>query len=307
MKITKQVQHILANYQDKPGVLAKLYHILMHGRLGGTGKLVILPVDQGFEHGPTKSFAVNPSSFDPDYHIQLAIDAGLSAYAAPIGMLQAASVKFAGRIPTILKMNSNNSLNSATSSPDQAITASVKDALELGCLGVGITIYPASNKSTDMIEEAREIIREAKSYGLAAIVWSYPRGGHLSPQGQTAIDVCAYAAHIAALIGADIIKVKPPTSHIEFEDNKKLFANAKIKIDTLSDRVKHVMQSCFASKRLVVFSGGAAKDTMSLLEEVKQLKAGGASGSIIGRNSFQRERGEATALLNQICDIYLDT
>ena len=304
MKITNPVQQILSNYKENPGVVSKLYQILMHGKLAGTGKLVILPVDQGFEHGPTKSFAKNPESFDPNYHHQFAIDAGLSAYAAPFGMLKASSDKFAGQIPTILKMNSNNALNDANSVPDQAITASVQDALILGCIAVGMTIYPGSDKANDMIEEAREIIREAKSYGLATVIWSYPRGGHLSQRGQTAIDVCAYAAHIAALIGADIIKVKPPTDYIEFEDAKKIFANENIKMGTLSDRIKYIMQSSFASKRLVIFSGGAAKDVQSLLKEIRDLKSGGASGSIIGRNSFQRPYNEALALLNQICNIY---
>lgn len=305
MKITSNVKSILQNYSSElPAIQAKLYSMLMAGKLSGTGRLVILPVDQGFEHGPDRSFAKNHFAYDPDYHYELAIEAGLSAYAAPLGFLSASAGKYAGQIPTILKMNSSNSLYPKSESPDQAVTATVKDAVELGCSAIGITIYPGSSKSLDMIEEARELIREAKSYGLASVVWSYPRGGDLSKEGETAIDVCAYAAHIAALIGAHIIKVKIPTDHIEQLEAKKVFDAQKIDISTPAKRIAHVVNACFAGRRMVVFSGGAAKDTGSLIEEIKSLHEGGASGSIIGRNSFQRSKSEGLKLLDDICSIY---
>ncbi len=298
MKVTQKVKKILSNYDsDSPGTKSNLCRILMHGRLAGTGKLVILPVDQGFEHGPDKSFGKNPPSYDPHYHYRLAIDAGLSAYAAPLGMLECGAGEFAGQIPLILKMNSSNSLLAKSLAPDQAITASVDDALRLGCSAVGLTIYPGSDKSLDMLEEAREIIKEAKSKGLVAVVWSYARGSHLSKEDETALDVCAYAAHMAALIGAHIIKVKPPSGHIMAKDSG-------ISAGNLQENIKHVVESCFMGRRIVIFSGGVAKSDSEILAEVKAIKAGGGNGSIIGRNSFQRPKDQALALLKQICEIY---
>ena len=196
------------NYEsDNPGSKSNLARILMHGRLGGSGKVVILPVDQGFEHGPDRSFAPNPDAYDPHYHYQLAVDAGLNAYAAPLGPLEAGADSFAGAIPTILKLNWANSLST---NKDQAVTGSVKDALRIGCAAIGFTIYPGSEDQYEMFEEIRALAEEAKSYGLAVVMWSYPRGGKLDKAGETAMDVCAYAAHMAALLGAHIIKVKPP-------------------------------------------------------------------------------------------------
>lgn len=302
---TPIVKNILANYAaENPGVLAKLCMLLMSGKTAGTGKMVILPVDQGFEHGPDRSFASNPAAYDPDYHFELAIEAGLSAYAAPLGMLEASVSKFAGQIPLILKLNSNNSLIGTLAPADQAFTSSVQDALRIGASAVGMTIYPGSYLSLNMLEEAREIIKEAKSYGLAVVVWSYPRGGDLTKEGETAIDVTAYAAHIAALIGADIIKVKPPTNHIFSLDAHKLLANHNF--DTLQSRIAHVVQSCFKGKRMVIFSGGTAKADDEVLTEIKAINAGGANGSIIGRNAFQRQRQDALSLLGKICDIYCE-
>ena len=305
MKITKNIKNILNHYEsDNPGVKTNLARILMSGKLGGTGKLVILPVDQGFEHGPARSFAKNIDAYDPHYHFQLAIDAGLSAFAAPIGMLEAGADTFAGQIPLIMKTNSSNSLSREKDAPNQAMTGPVREAIRLGCSAVGFTIYPGSDDALDMISDIQEMATEAKDAGLAVVVWSYPRGGDISKEGETAIDIIAYAAHMAALIGAHIIKVKPPTSHIELSEAKKVYTSEKIPIDTLTNRIRHIVQSCFQGKRLVVFSGGASKDKDGLINEIKDLYKGGASGSIIGRNSFQRPRKEALDLLNEVTDIY---
>ncbi len=302
MKVTQRVRKILANYEsDNPGTKANLARILMQGRLGGSGKLVILPVDQGFEHGPARSFAPNPASYDPHYHWQLAIDAGLSAFASPLGMIEAGADSFAGAIPTILKVNS---ANSHAVSKDQAVTASVEDALRLGCAAIGFTIYPGSEEQFDMIEELRELALEAKAHGLAVVVWSYPRGGNLSKEGETALDVTAYAAHIAALLGAHIIKVKPPAAHLEQGDAAKVYQAQDIDSSSLTARIAHVVQSSFAGRRIVVFSGGAAKGLDGLFDEVRAIRDGGGSGSIIGRNTFQRPRDEALAMLDTIIKIY---
>jgi class I fructose-bisphosphate aldolase len=300
MRVNQRVRKILAHYEsDNPGTKANLARILMEGKLGGTGKLVILPVDQGFEHGPARSFAPNPPAYDPHYHFQLAIDAGLSAYAAPLGMIEAGADSFAGAIPTILKVNSSNSL---ATEKDQALTGSVNDALRLGCAAIGFTIYPGSEYAFQLMEEIREMAEEAKAAGLAVVVWSYPRGPNLDKAAETAFDICAYAAHMAALLGAHIIKVKPPTAHIALEAAKKSYE--KIDGSTMAKRIEHVVQSCFGGKRIVVFSGGESKSLDGLYEEIRGLRDGGANGSIIGRNTFQRPREEALEMLGKIIEIY---
>jgi fructose-bisphosphate aldolase, class I len=301
-KVTQRVKKILAGYEsDNPGTKGNLARILMQGKLGGTGKMVILPVDQGFEHGPARSFAPNPAGYDPHYHYQLAVDAGLSAFAAPLGMLEAGADSFAGAIPTILKCNSANSLSS---NKDQAVTASVSDALRLGCAAIGFTIYPGSEDQYELIEEIRELAEEAKSVGLAVVVWSYPRGGMVTKEAETAMDVCAYAAHLACLIGAHVIKVKPPTDAMFLDAAEKVYTAHKIDVSTLTARISHVVQSCFAGRRIVVFSGGEAKDLDGIYNEARAIRDGGGNGSIIGRNTFQRPREDALAMLDSIVKIY---
>src|SRR5580700_6413731 len=186
---TDRVKQILSHYgAENPGTKANLYRMLTHGTLGGTGKLVILPVDQGFEHGPARSFAPNPAGYDPDYHFQLGIDSGCNAYAAPLGSLEASADKFAGQIPIILKLNNSDTL-AKLENPCSAVTASVKDAVRLGCVAIGYTIYPGSGARNVMYEELRELILEAKEVGLPTVVWAYARGAGLSTPGETAIDV----------------------------------------------------------------------------------------------------------------------
>lgn len=304
MAVTDRVKQILSWYSsENPGTLTNIARLLNHGALAGTGKLVILPVDQGFEHGPARSFGPNPDAYDPDYHYQLAIDAGCNAYAAPLGSMEQAAAKFAGQVPLILKVNNSDTL-AKMEQPISAITASVDDALRLGCVAVGYTIYPASSQRNRMYEDLREITLEAKSKGLAVVVWSYPRGSGISKAGETAIDVCCYAATIAAQLGAHLIKVKPPTAHIEQEEAKKVYEKYQIPIGTLAERVRHVVQATFNGKRIVIFSGGEAKGTDAVLAEVKELAAGGSFGSIMGRNAFQRQRGDALKLLGDVMDIY---
>lgn len=305
--MTDRVREILSWYgSENPGVKGNLYRMLNHGTLAGTGKMVVLPVDQGFEHGPGRSFAPNPPGYDPRYHFQLAIDAGCNAYAAPLGFIEAGADEYAGRLPLILKANSSESLSAGTE-PCPAVTASVDDALRLGCAAMGFTIYPGSGERNTMYEELREIIAETKAAGLVAVVWSYPRGSGISKEGQTAVDVVAYAAQIAAQLGAHVIKVKPPTEHIELETARKVFENEHIPISTLADRVKHVIQGAFNGRRIVIFSGGAAKSTEDVLEENRQTALGGGFGTIMGRNSFQRPHDEAVELLHKVMDIHRTT
>ena len=298
--MTPAVKAILDKYEaTSPAVKANLARILDHGRLGGTGKLVILPVDQGFEHGPARSFAINPPAYDPHYHYQIAVDAGLNAFAAPLGMLEAGADTFAGQIPTILKLNSSNSW---ATSVQQAQTGSVGDALRLGCAAIGYTIYPGSDDIFASIELIRELREEATAVGLATVIWSYPRGGRLSKDGELALDVGAYAAHMAALLGAHIIKVKLPTAHIEQPDAQKAYEGTDW--SKQADRVRHVVQSSFAGRRIVVFSGGASKGSDALYQDARDIRDGGGNGSIIGRNTFQRSRDDALAMLDRLVKIY---
>lgn len=305
MTVTPKVRQILSQYEsDNPGTKSNIAKILMAGKLGGTGKMLILPVDQGFEHGPIASFAPNPEAYDPHYHYNLAIEAGLSAYAAPLGMLEAGADTFAGAVPLILKVNSSNVLLNKNLAPDQSITAGVKDALRLGCAAVGFTIYPGSDRSLYMMEEIREMAEEAKTYGLATVIWSYARGGAVSKEGETAHDVIAYAAHIAALLGAHIIKVKPSIDALELDNAKKALEKDPVSIKELKDRIAHIVQTTFNGRRLMVFSGGATKSSEDVYNEARAIRDGGGNGSIIGRNIFQRPKAEALKLLSDIIEIY---
>jgi class I fructose-bisphosphate aldolase len=303
MQIPEPVKRVLGWYDgESPGVKANLARLLMHGSLGGSGKLMVLPVDQGFEHGPARSFGSNPAGFDPAYHFELAVSAGLSALAAPLGFLRACADRYAGAIPLVLKANHADNLEATR---NQAVTASVKDALELGCSAIGYTIYPGSDHQYEMFEEVRAGIAEARAVGLPVMIWAYPRGSSISKDGETALDVVSYAAHIAALLGAHIIKVKPPTDRIEFPDAKPAYAAMGRDFSVLQTRIAHVMESALAGRRLVIFSGGPAKTAEDIYAEVAGIAAGGGSGSIIGRNSFQRPREVAMTMLGRIAEVYL--
>lgn len=303
--MTERVREILSWYSaDNPGVLTNLARLLNHGRLAGTGKMVILPVDQGYEHGPIRSFAKNPEGYDPDYHFKLAIESGCSGYAAPLGFLEAGAAKYAGEIPLILKINNSDTLYGAGGAPISALTSYVDEALKLGCVGIGFTIYPGSTERKQMYEELANAARIAKEAGLVVVVWSYARGADLSKKGETAIDVISYAAQIAAQLGAHIIKVKPPTEYIEQEANKKVIEEQGVDVSSLKARTELVLKSSFNGKRIVIFSGGEAKGTEAVLEEITSLAQGGGFGSIVGRNAFQRPNKEAVELLHSIMDIY---
>jgi len=297
------IRRILEQYPaENPGVKAHLHRLLAQGMTGEKGKLIIYAVDQGFEHGPMKSFAINPVAHDPLYHFQFAEEAKLSAFAAPLGLLEVGADRYAGSLPLILKLNSSNAL-AQPEEPDQALTASVDDALRLGCVGVGFTIYPGSNASFPMLEDLKDIIAEARAKGLFTVVWSYARG-HLSSAGETATDVIAYGAHMACLMGAHIVKVKIPTTHLETADAKALAAQGKVSIQTMEDSLRYVVRSCFEGRRMVIFSGGTQKGTQDLLEETKAICKSGGAGSIIGRNIFQRPKAEALELVQAMGTIY---
>jgi fructose-bisphosphate aldolase, class I len=300
--MSQAVETILANYSSEtPGVIANLRRMMNTGALAGTGKFVILPVDQGFEHGPARSFAPNPAGYDPEYHPSLAVEAGCNAYAAPIGFIESVARKYAGTLPLILKVNNSDSVG-GPSEPISALTSAVKDAQRLGCSAIGFTIYPGSGNRNQQYAELRDLIAQAREVGLPSVVWSYPRGGKLSKDGETALDVVAYAAHIACQLGAHIVKVKPPTAHIEQSEAKKSYE--KVAKDTLAERISHVVQSSFNGKRIVIFSGGPAKGTEEVLAELREIAKGGGNGTIMGRNSFQRSRADGVAILKSAIQIF---
>jgi class I fructose-bisphosphate aldolase len=303
--MTPRVREILSWYgSDNVGVLTNLARILNHGRIKGSGKMVILPVDQGFEHGPARSFAKNPDGYDPEYHIKLAIESGCNAYAAPLGALELVARDYAGEIPLILKINNSETLFT-NKAPISALTSSVDDAIRLGCVGIGFTIYPGSANRKEMYEEIAVASSKAKTAGLVVVIWSYPRGEQLSKEGETGIDVIAYSAHLAAQLGAHIIKVKPPTAHIEQEAARKVYQEQGIKVDSMADRIRHVVNSSFNGKRIVIFSGGEAKATSDLIKEVTEMAQGGGFGSIMGRNAFQRPKAESIKLLHDVMDAFI--
>ncbi len=305
--ITKQISEILSWYPELTHAQRRNFlRIANHGRIGGTGKFVILPVDQGFEHGPSRSFLPNPAGFDPVYHARLATGAGCNAYAAPLGAIEAAADTIAAaHLPMILKVNSHDGMIPDSADPFPALTAWVDDALRLNCAAVGFTIYPGSARAREMYAQVRELVRDARVAGLIVVVWAYPRGSGLpSKESQTAVDVVCYAVHIAAQLGAHVIKCKPTRALVALPDSIKHKTFENIPVESLSDRTHLVVRSAFDGHRVVINSGGAARTTNEVLEEVRQLHAGGSFGSIVGRNSFQRPFAEGIALLHRIQDIH---
>lgn len=301
LKKISKVEQILAHYSaEPPSILKGMRQMFNSGALCGTGRIIVYPVDQGFEHGPDASFAMNAPAYDPHYHIEMAIDAGFSAYAAPIGMISAVASRYAGEIPLILKINSGNSLLKSAE-PNQAVTASVMSALRLGCSGIGLTIYPGSHNAKSMIEFASSVISEARRFGLFTVVWAYPRGGDIAKEDEAALDVVCYATHIAAMIGAHVIKVKIPEAKIR-EQNRSLYSTDAV--TSKSMRVQSVMRAGFDGKRVVLFSGGARKGADTIVDDIRAIKNGGGTGSIMGRNIFQRDRNDALNIMRDVISVY---
>jgi class I fructose-bisphosphate aldolase len=300
-----RVEEILSYYpSDSAGTKANLRRLFTQGRLAGTGRLVILPVDQGFEHGPHRSFAVNPPAYDPEYHPRFALAAGMSGYAAPLGFIEAIAGNFSGHLPLILKVN-NHDLLYDEGDPLPAVTGSVEAAIRLGCVAIGYTIYPGSAHCNDMYEKLQFLAEEAKSAGLAVVVWSYPRGSGIpDSKGETALDVVAYAAQLACQMGAHVVKVKLPTEFLYQDKAKKIYEDLEIPRSTTSDRVRHILQAAFDGKRIVIFSGGSKTSEDAFYDDIRGIRDGGGYGSIIGRNTFQRPWDESQGFIGTVIDIY---
>lgn len=301
------IDRLLSYYPTLTDAQARsLRRIADHGRLGGSGKFVVLPVDQGFEHGPGRSFEAVPDGYDPDYHVRLAAESGCNAYSAPLGFVEASYDEIRRHdIPTILKVNSHDAMSPDGGDPKLAVTAWVDDAVRLGCEAVGFAIYPGSARCGEMYEQVRELVNDARAAGVVVVLWAYSRGSGLgSKEAETALDVVCYAVHIAAQLGAHIIKAKPPTAHLAFPDSEETYAN--VPIDKLEDRIRLVMRSAFNGKRIVINSGGVSKSRQDVIAEVTGLARGGSHGSIVGRNAFKRPWDDAISLLHDIQDTFVN-
>ena len=301
-----RMEEIISWYRstNTPAQQKNLLRILNHGRIGGTGKLMILPIDQILEHGPGRAFEPNPLMYDPLEQAQFAIDGGFNAFAAPLGSLERSfEVLARHNVPTILKVNSHNLMIPDEKNPRPSIHSWVGDAVRLGCEAVGFTLYPGSIHSNQIEQQAKELIADARKAGLITVLWIYPRGEGLIPGQERAVDIIAYAVALGASLGAHIIKVKLPLEGYGLESNKKLGIYDNLNTKTLKNRIGLVMKAAYNGHRIVIHSGGDFTNAETLEEEVRAIREGGAFGTIMGRNAFQRPAVEALDLVSDLQDI----
>ena len=303
-----------------PRVLRSLQTLFNYGRLAGTGYLSILPVDQGIEHSAGASFAPNPQYFDPENIVKLAIEGGCNAVASTFGILGAMSRKYAHKIPFIVKIN-HNELLTLPNKFDQILFGTVREAYNLGAVGVGATIYFGSDESTRQITEISEAFAEAHELGMACILWCYLRNPKFkTPEGDmhASADLTAQANHIGVTIQADIIKQKLPERNggymaVEKELGKAYGKTSKLVYEKLTtdnpiDLVRYQVANCYMGRCGLINSGGESKGASDLAEAVRTAvvnKRGGGMGLISGRKAFQRPMNEGVQLLNSIQDVYL--
>jgi fructose-bisphosphate aldolase, class I len=310
------VDRVVAQSDRPVPVLRSLQTIFDHGRLGGTGYISILPVDQGIEHSAGASFAKNPDYFDPAGIVELAIEGGCNAVASTLGVLGAVSRRYAHRIPFIVKLNHNEFL-SYPNAYDQIKFASVKQARELGAVAVGATIYFGSEESRRQIVEVSEAFQEAHEAGLATVLWCYLRNSAFSPKDGgpdygVAADLTGQANHLGVTIQADIIKQKAPeTAAPGFLDlkfgktDKRVYS--ELMTDSPIDMTRYQLANCYMGRAGLINSGGASGDN-DLQDAVRTAvvnKRAGGTGLISGRKAFQRPRAEGVELLHAIQDVYL--
>ena len=302
----ERVEEILSWYKhtNTPEQQENLSKILNYGRIGGTGKLMILPIDQILEHGPGRAFEPNPVMYDPLEQAQFAVDGGFNAYAAPLGSLERAyEVLARHNIPTILKVNAHTLMIPDGDNPKPSIHSWVDDAVRLGCSAVGFTLYPGSLYSNEMEQQAKALIADARKAGLITILWVYPRGEGLIKGQERAVDVIAYGVALGVSLGAQIIKVKLPIDGYGIASNQEMGIYDKVPTTTLTDRLKLVMKAAYNGHRIVIHSGGDFANAETLEDEMRAIREGGAFGSIMGRNAFQRPRVEALDLITDLQDI----
>ena len=302
---------------DRPTpVLRSLQQMFDHGRLGGTGYLSILPVDQGIEHSAGASFAPNPGYFDPEKIVELAIEGGCNAVASTLGVLGAVARRYAHRIPFLVKLN-HNELLSYPNTYDQVYFGHVKQAFDMGAVAIGATIYFGSPESRRQIQETSEAFQLAHELGMATILWCYLRNSAFKVGDvdyHESADLTGQANHLGVTIEADIIKQKLPTNNGGYnalkgfgKTHKKVYSD--LTTDNPIDLVRYQVANCYMGRAGLINSGGASSGESDLQEAVRTAvlnKRGGGMGLISGRKAFQRPTKDGVALLNAIQDVYLD-
>jgi class I fructose-bisphosphate aldolase len=313
------VDRVWKDSDRNPRVLRNLQAMFDHGRLGGTGYISILPVDQGIEHSGGASFAPNPIYFDPENILELAIEGGCNAVATTYGVLGSIARKYAHKIPLILKFN-HNELLSYPNTYDQTLWASVEDAFDMGCAGVGATIYFGSENSTRQLEEVSRAFSRAHELGMFTILWCYVRNESFRKNGknyEASADLTGQANHMGVTIEADIIKQKQPTLNggykvMNMGDSSYGKLDERIYTDLATDHpidmTRYQVANCYMGRCGLINSGGASGDN-DLKQVVRTAvinKRAGGMGLITGRKSFQRPMKEGVKILNAIQDVYLD-
>ncbi len=308
------VSRVMATTDRKPAVLRNLQLLMSTGRLGGTGYLSILPVDQGVEHSGGASFAPNPDYFDPQQIVELAIEGGCNAVASTLGVLGAVARSHAHRIPFIMKFNHNEFL-SYPNTYDQSLFADVEQAFEMGAVAVGATVYFGSAESRRQIWEVSQAFKRAHDLGLVTILWAYLRNNAFKTADtdyHLAADLSGQANHLAATIEADIVKQKMSETNGGFNAVKFSKTHAKVYSDLTSDHpidlARYQVANCYMGRAGLINSGGESKGAGDLAQAVRTAvinKRAGGMGLISGRKAFQRPRAEGVKLLNAIQDVYL--
>ena len=309
------VDRVVAASDRSPRVLGSLQALFTTGRLGGTGYVSILPVDQGIEHSAGASFAPNPAYFDPENIVKLGIEGGCNAVASTLGVLGAVARKYAHKIPFILKFNHNEFI-SYPNSHDQIRFASVKQAFDMGALGVGATVYFGSEESKRQLVEVSEMFQQAHELGLFTVLWCYTRNAAFKTKDvdyHLSADLTGQANHLGVTIGADIIKQKLPEVYaggytaLNFgKTHKKVYT--ELTSDNPIDLTRYQLANCYMGRAPLINSGGASAGETDLKEAVKTAvinKRAGGTGLISGRKAFQRPMTEGAALLRAIQDVYL--
>lgn len=308
------IDRVLAPSDRVPRVLGALHSMFHTGRLAGTGYLSILPVDQGIEHSAGASFAPNPAYFDPENIVKLAIEGGCNAVASTLGVLGAVARRYAHRIPFILKFNHNEFI-SYPNSYDQIRFASIKQAFDMGAMGVGATIYFGSEESKRQIQEVTTMFQQAHELGMFTVLWCYLRNPAFKTKDadyHLAADLTGQANHLGVTIEADIIKQKMPETNggytaLNFGKTSKL-VYTQLTTDHPIDLTRYQLVNCYMGRSPLINSGGASAGEADLKEAVKTAvinKRAGGTGLISGRKAFQRPMKDGVALLNAIQSVYL--
>jgi fructose-bisphosphate aldolase, class I len=309
------IDRVVAHTDRSPNVLRNLQSMFQAGRLGGTGYLSILPVDQGIEHSAGASFAPSPEYFDPENIVRLAIEGGCNAVASTLGVLGATARKFAHRIPFLVKLNHNEFL-SFPNAYDQIMFAEVEQAFDMGAVAVGATIYFGSEESRRQIQEVAQAFHRAHELGMATVLWCYLRNAGFKKDGvdyHAAADLTGQANHLGVTIEADIIKQKLPVHNKSgFDDLKFGKTHKKVNSDLITahpiDMTRYQLMNCYMGRAGLINSGGESKGESDLAEAVTTAvvnKRAGGMGLISGRKAFQKPMKDGVALLNAIQDVYL--